>query len=128
MGQSSPFTISCMSRAYELVSYVLSLFLFSFLFIHSFLTLRTPFALPVHIHRIHLRYVLIHSDLANLPVCSADDKSDRYVAQENIDVSHEIIGDMPPQTLMEMAGRYFKRWDDEKRMFVSNIRDEYPDD
>jgi F-box protein 21 len=30
--------------------------------------------------------------------------------------------------LMSLAGRFFKRWDQENRVFISNIRDEYPDD
>ncbi|CAJ2504188.1 Uu.00g115820.m01.CDS01 [Anthostomella pinea] len=54
----------------------------------------------------------------------ADDKSVRYVAEENIQVIHE----MPSLALMQLAGRYFKRWDEEKMMFESNIRDQYPDD
>ncbi|KAK7750999.1 hypothetical protein SLS62_006984 [Diatrype stigma] len=58
----------------------------------------------------------------------SDDKSDRYVAQENIDVTPEVVGDSPPPVLMEMAGQYFKRWDRENIRFISNIRDEYPDD
>lgn len=54
----------------------------------------------------------------------ADDKSVRYVAEENI----ERLFDTPCESLMNLAGRYFKRWDAEMRVFVSNIRDEYPDD
>jgi F-box protein 21 len=57
-------------------------------------------------------------------VCSAQDKSVRYVAEENIDRLFEL----PCASLMQLAGRYFKRWDEESRGFVSNIRDEYPDD
>jgi F-box protein 21 len=53
-----------------------------------------------------------------------EDTSIRYVAEENI----EIIKPEYPRTLMTLAGRFFKRWDKEKRVFVSNIRDEYPDD
>lgn len=55
---------------------------------------------------------------------SADDKSVRYVAEENI----TILSDSPTQDLIDLAGRYFKRWDDEEKAFVSNIRDEYPHD
>ncbi|KAG4433175.1 hypothetical protein IFR05_011335 [Cadophora sp. M221] len=53
-----------------------------------------------------------------------EDTSIRYVAEENI----EIIEPEIPTSLMSLAGRYFKRWDKEKRVFVSNVRDEYPDD
>ena len=33
-----------------------------------------------------------------------------------------------PHELFETAGLYFKRFDAETRRFVSNIREEYPDD
>jgi F-box protein 21 len=56
---------------------------------------------------------------------SADDKSIRYVAQENIGLSQDASPSVP---LLELAGRYFKRWDEKAKVFVSNIRDEYPDD
>ena len=54
----------------------------------------------------------------------ADDKSIRYVAECNIVVKQE----MPCETLMGLAGRYFKRWDEREGIFVNNMRDEYPDD
>lgn len=54
----------------------------------------------------------------------AQDKSTRYVAEENV----ARMYDPPCENLMLLAGRYFKRWSVEKRAFVSNIRDEYPDD
>ncbi|KAK2628890.1 hypothetical protein QTJ16_001993 [Diplocarpon rosae] len=55
---------------------------------------------------------------------SVEDTSIRYVAEENI----EIIEPDVPISLISLAGRYFKRWDKEKHVFVSNIKDEYPDD
>jgi len=54
----------------------------------------------------------------------ADDHSARYVAEENIKIEE---GDVP-FGLLTTAGRYFKRWDQTSRTFVSNVRDEYPDD
>lgn len=54
-----------------------------------------------------------------------EDKSMRYVAEENIDI-RATDGISP--TLMEIAGQYFKRWDEQSKTFISNIRDEYPDD
>ncbi|KAL9076682.1 MAG: hypothetical protein Q9157_003572 [Trypethelium eluteriae] len=52
------------------------------------------------------------------------DKSNRYVAEENINIStHE-----PSEAMMRLAGKYFKRWDQQTGAFISNIRDEYPDD
>lgn len=53
-----------------------------------------------------------------------DDSSIRYVAEENV----EIIEPELPGSLMGLAGRYFKRWDSDRHRFVSNVRDEYPDD
>jgi len=53
-----------------------------------------------------------------------DDKSSRYVAEENIDP----VDDKPSAALMSIAGRYFRRWDPEMKRFISNIKDEYPDD
>ncbi|KFZ22666.1 hypothetical protein V502_02868 [Pseudogymnoascus sp. VKM F-4520 (FW-2644)] len=53
-----------------------------------------------------------------------DDTSIRYVAEENV----EVIEPDNPSSLMSLAGRFFKRWDGSRHRFVSNIRDEYPDD
>ena len=51
----------------------------------------------------------------------------RYVAEENIEIIKPDISMIPP-TLVVLAGKYFKRFDSEKWRFVSNVRDEYPDD
>jgi len=53
-----------------------------------------------------------------------DDKSIRYVAEENI----HVIYNKPSRALLDIAGSHFKRWDEEMRRFVSNVKDEYPDD
>ena len=53
-----------------------------------------------------------------------EDTSIRYVAEENVDIVEPDV----PVSLMSLAGRFFKRWDKERRIFVSNLRDEYPDD
>ena len=53
-----------------------------------------------------------------------EDKSMRYVAEENI----RILKQDPVASLVSIAGQYFKRWDGHAKSFVSNIRDEYPDD
>ncbi|KAL8683069.1 MAG: hypothetical protein Q9186_000979 [Xanthomendoza sp. 1 TL-2023] len=53
-----------------------------------------------------------------------EDKSVRYVAEENIDDGLVHVG----VNLMSLAGQHFKRWDKTSKAFVSNIRDEYPDD
>ena len=48
----------------------------------------------------------------------------RYVAEENI----EIMSQEVDSKLMALAGQHFKRWDRSAMKFVSNIKDEYPDD
>lgn len=53
------------------------------------------------------------------------DRSVRYVAEENIEL---IKTENIDPALMAMAGQYFKRWDDVSKEFVSNIKDQYPDD
>jgi len=53
-----------------------------------------------------------------------EDKSRRYVAEENIHAMYE----RPSEKLLKLAGRFFKRWDSDTRLFVSNLQDEYPDD
>lgn len=52
----------------------------------------------------------------------------RYVAEENIAITQLEHVEQVEQDLMDLAGRYFKRWDRSSGTFVSNIRDEYPDD
>ncbi|KAJ5780871.1 hypothetical protein N7457_006031 [Penicillium paradoxum] len=55
------------------------------------------------------------------------DRSVRYVAEENIEVILPRFADLP-SGLIAIAGKHFKRWDQRKKMFVSNMKDEYPDD
>ncbi|KAF2738024.1 F-box domain-containing protein [Polyplosphaeria fusca] len=54
------------------------------------------------------------------------DKSIRYVAEENIMPVGENVE--PSEAMLKLAGRHFKRWDDANHVFVSNVRDEFPDD
>ncbi|KAK1146724.1 hypothetical protein N8T08_002797 [Aspergillus melleus] len=56
-----------------------------------------------------------------------EDGTVRYVAEENVDIIFPRASDLPP-SLFAVAGKYFKRWDEGSRTFVSNIRDEYPSD
>ncbi|KAK4694902.1 F-box protein 21, partial [Lecanoromycetidae sp. Uapishka_2] len=53
-----------------------------------------------------------------------EDGTVRYVAEENILIVQEEVG----AELMAMAGQHFKRWDHTSKIFISNIKDEYPDD
>lgn len=39
-----------------------------------------------------------------------------------------VLEEEPSTQLLKLAGRYFKRWDQENKVFVSNTKDEYPDD
>lgn len=47
------------------------------------------------------------------------------MAEENISLRY---ADEASPELMKLAGRFFKRWDMSMKIFVSNIKDEYPDD
>ena len=62
----------------------------------------------------------------------AHDETERYVAEENIQPLGVSFPDgasaRPPVGLMRVAGRYFKRWDEQTEMFVSNVREGWPDD
>jgi len=54
----------------------------------------------------------------------AEDKSSRYVAQENI----ELTDGPPSEKLLRHAGRWFRRWDHPTGRFVSNLKHLFPDD
>jgi F-box protein 21 len=54
------------------------------------------------------------------------DKSVHYVAAENVLAAGKDM--VPTQPMLRIAGRYFKRWDEGMHAFVSNVRDEYPED
>ncbi|KAI9923466.1 hypothetical protein MW887_009292 [Aspergillus wentii] len=56
-----------------------------------------------------------------------EDKSVRYVAEENVELVKPHIDELP-QALVKVAGKHFKRWDKETQAFISNISDEYPED
>ena len=62
--------------------------------------------------------------LSHLTISSVDDRSVRYVAEENIAIVQQEVG---PE-LMALAWQHFKRLDEASRTCVSNIKDEYPDD
>ena len=57
-------------------------------------------------------------------ICSREDKHAYYVAEENI----QVLSEEPDPAITALAGRYFKRWDPVAMKFISNMRDEYPDD
>ncbi|KAI9809639.1 MAG: hypothetical protein M1825_000071 [Sarcosagium campestre] len=54
-----------------------------------------------------------------------EDTTVRYVAQSSIEI---VDIQEPSRIMMELAGKYFKRWDRDSRSFVSNMKDEYPED
>ncbi|PGH16083.1 hypothetical protein AJ80_05298 [Polytolypa hystricis UAMH7299] len=56
-----------------------------------------------------------------------EDNSVRYVAEENIEPIKPALPELP-HVFLNHTGKHFKRWDPTTRTFVSNIRDEYPDD
>ena len=67
---------------------------------------------------------IFHGSYSPLKVFRVEDKSTRYVAEDNI----VLIRPDVPRGLMPLAGKYFKRWDKDSKCFISNIKDEYPDD
>lgn len=69
-------------------------------------------------------YWVLHADVFG--GFRADDKSVRYVAEENI--VPQTTGERPGEGIWGLAGRYFLRWDAGEGRFVSNLREEYPDD
>lgn len=60
-------------------------------------------------------------------MCRVEDRSIRYVAEENIQIIMPTMATLSSR-LLDIAGKHFRRWSEDKRKFVSNIRDEYPDD
>ena len=61
--------------------------------------------------------------VAPLTIFRVNDSSVRYVAEDNI----ELVREADPK-LMALAGQHFKRWNEDFGTFLSNIKDEYPDD
>ncbi len=61
---------------------------------------------------------------------SVDDRSTRYVAQENIVPlgPSEFSAEDAEKTFSVEIGKWFRRFDAETARFVSNVRDEYPED
>ena len=47
------------------------------------------------------------------------------MAEENICLRYP---DEPRPELMKLAGRFFRRWDRSTKIFISNMKDEYPED
>lgn len=59
--------------------------------------------------------------------CALKSGNDRVkVAQESIEIIKEPA--RIPESLMYMAGKFFKRFDRDECRFVSNINELYPDD
>lgn len=71
-----------------------------------------------------LVFVFVGAELIESRV---EDRSVRYVAEENIELILPRFTELP-QSLTAIAGKHFKRWDEVTRAFVSNVKDEYPDD
>lgn len=59
-------------------------------------------------------------------VFRAQDKTIRYVAEENVTIVAPDDFEFGP-AFPDYAGRYFKRWDRNTHRFISNVMDEYPD-
>jgi len=57
-----------------------------------------------------------------------DDDEDGEDGDARRGMADELSRAGPPLDILRIAGRYFKRWDAAQGRFVSNVRDEYPDD
>ena len=57
---------------------------------------------------------------------SGMDSSSKYVAEENIEII--AIEKEDAESFPLEAGKYFKRWDEEQKVFISNIRSQYRED
>jgi len=64
-----------------------------------------------------------------------EDGSTRYVADENVVLEYSnsnggyVDAPVPvPPGLEKLAGRWFKRWDQNRGRFISNVEEQYPDD
>jgi len=55
------------------------------------------------------------------------DNSTRYVAEENVELL-EVVEQSAVDAFPIVVGKFFKRWDGERNVFVSNVKDEYPED
>ena len=58
-----------------------------------------------------------------------EDESTRYVAEENVNLleRYELDDDLSERFPIEI-GKWFRRWDQERGVFISNVTAEYPDD
>lgn len=69
--------------------------------------------------------------VADLGECRVEDESTRYVAEENVILLSkqelDTIGEVHERFPIEI-GMWFRRYDKEKGLFVSNVREEYPED
>lgn len=64
-----------------------------------------------------------------LTIHSVDDKSSRYVAQENVIPlgPDEFTAEDAERSFNVQIGQWFRRFDATKAVFVSNIKHEYPE-
>jgi F-box protein 21 len=75
---------------------------------------------------LHTSWLCEEGNVADLR-CRVHDNSTRYVAEENVEVL-EVVEQSDVDAFPIAVGKFFKRWDGEKNVFVSNVRDEYPED
>ncbi|KXJ92653.1 hypothetical protein Micbo1qcDRAFT_222406 [Microdochium bolleyi] len=57
-----------------------------------------------------------------------EEGEEERTGDDNVEEEAESPDHGPPVDILRIAGRYFKRWDASVGRFVSNVRDEYPDD
>jgi hypothetical protein len=74
-------------------------------------------------------FLVLHGcgDMMLILLGRVHDNSTRYVAEENVEVLG-VVQQSDIDAFPIMVGKFFKRWDGERNVFVSNVKDEYPDD
>ncbi|KAJ2904643.1 uncharacterized protein MKZ38_007479 [Zalerion maritima] len=68
-----------------------------------------------------------YSDMVPYYSCLRDSDTPKFVAREQ-NVEPVVDPKLVPLALVRMAGKYFKRFDRDNCVFISNIRERYPDD
>ncbi|CAD0052820.1 unnamed protein product [Aureobasidium pullulans] len=80
----------------------------------------------------HVRYGYVGAVIGWDPSCQAGEFWIQSMRVEDLPHGPEeniiVLQEDPSENLLRLAGRYFKRWDQENKVFISNIKDEYPDD
>jgi F-box protein 21 len=73
-------------------------------------------------------HLFLHTKTTDWWCRRENDHKWQFVAERNLNLAEEEAGVKFQLSMFPDAGKYFKRYDLETRTFVSNIKDQYPDD